>query len=130
MKAENPFPIAHYVDPTYFCDRAKETKVLIGNVLNGRNTVLLSPRRIGKSVLIEHVFHHLKKKKWHCIYVDIAHTTSLNAFTSAIGSAILNALPHKRPAWNQFMDFLKGFRPGIDRTRKEVRSIHDDLLLF
>lgn len=113
MKAENPFPIAHYAGPMYFCDREKETKELIGNVLNGRNTVLLSPRRIGKSVLIEHVFHYLNIKKWHCIYVDIAHTTSLNAFTTAIGSAILNALPHKKPVWNHFMDFLKGFRPGI-----------------
>jgi uncharacterized protein len=113
MKPANPFPIAHYAGPEYFCDRATETKELIGNVLNGRNTVLLSPRRIGKSVLIEHVFHHLKKKKWHCIYVDIAHTTSLNALTSAIGSAVLNALPYKKSAWNQFMDFLKGFRPGI-----------------
>jgi uncharacterized protein len=113
MKPDNPFPIAHYIGPAYFCDREKETKELIGNVLNGRNTVLLSPRRIGKSVLIEHVFHYLKKKKWHCIYVDIAHTTSLHALTSAIGSAVLNALPYKKSSWNQFMDFLKGFRPGI-----------------
>ena len=113
MKSINPFLIAHYAGPEYFCNREKETKSLTGNILNGRNTVLLSPRRIGKSVLIEHVFHQLKKKKWHCIYVDIAHTTSLNSFTTAIGSAVLNALPHKKPAWNQFMDFLKAFRPGI-----------------
>jgi uncharacterized protein len=113
MAAENPFPIAHYVSPEYFCNRTKETKELIGNLTNGRNTVLLSPRRIGKSVLIEHVFHRLKKKKWRCIYVDIAHTSSLNALTSAIGSAVLNALPPKKPIWNQFMDFIKGFRPGI-----------------
>ncbi len=113
MKVMNPFPIARYAGPEYFCNRTKETKELIGNILNGRNTVLLSPRRIGKSVLVEHVFYHLKKKKWHCIYVDIAHTTSLGAFTTAIGSAILNALPYKKPMWNQFMDFLKGFRPGV-----------------
>jgi uncharacterized protein len=113
METRNPFPIAHYDGPEHFCDRIKETKELIGNIVNGRNTVLLSPRRIGKSVLVEHVFHHLKKKRWHCIYVDIAHTTSLNSFTSAIGSAVLNALPHKKPVWNQFMDFIKGFRPGV-----------------
>lgn len=113
MNAPNPFPIARYLGPDYFCNRVMETKDLTGNIVNGRNTVLLSPRRIGKSVLIEHVFQVLKKKKWHCIYVDIAHTNSLGSFTSALGSAVLNAMPYQKPLWNQFMDLLKGFRPGI-----------------
>jgi uncharacterized protein len=113
MSPKNPFPIARYVGPAWFCNRTEETRELTNNIQNGRNTVLLSPRRIGKSVLIQHVFYSLKQKKWQCIYVDIAHTATMHAFTSALGSSVLNALPYKKSLWNQFMDFLKGFRPGI-----------------
>lgn len=45
----NPFVIAEYAGPEYFCDRTEETQELVSNLQNGRNTTLISPRRIGKS---------------------------------------------------------------------------------
>jgi stage III sporulation protein SpoIIIAA len=49
---------------------------LISNLQNGRNTVLISQRRIGKTGLIKNVFHHLShtEKDAVCIYVDIMAT--------------------------------------------------------
>ena len=43
----------------YFCDRIVETEELIANLQNGRNTVLISPRRIGKTGLIKNAFYQL-----------------------------------------------------------------------
>lgn len=70
---KNPFVYQGYVSPYYFCDRTKETEELIANLQNGRNTVLISPRRIGKTGLIKNAFFRLKEleKDAKCIYIDI-----------------------------------------------------------
>ena len=49
INLRNPFVYQGYVSPTYFCDRTEETEELISNLQNGRNTVLISPLRIGKT---------------------------------------------------------------------------------
>jgi len=52
----NPFLTGGYVSAEYFCDREKESESLVKNILNGNNLVLISPRRMGKTGLIEHCF--------------------------------------------------------------------------
>ena len=52
FKPRNPFIYEGYEGPEYFCDRAEETEELISNLRNGRNTTLVSPRKIGKTGLI------------------------------------------------------------------------------
>ena len=86
IKLWNPFVYQGYVSPDYFCDRITETKELIANLQNGRNTVLISPRRMGKTGLIQNAFWQLKKaeKNVICIYIDIFTTilskSGYNAF--------------------------------------------------
>lgn len=48
-KLVNPFIYEGYEGPEYFCDRTVETEDLIANLQNGRNTTLVSPRKIGKT---------------------------------------------------------------------------------
>ncbi|MBE6253749.1 MAG: hypothetical protein E7109_09610 [Bacteroidales bacterium] len=43
---------ADYVGPEYFCDCVEETRMPEDNIRNGRNTVLTSSRRMGKSGLL------------------------------------------------------------------------------
>ena len=43
---DNPFLVAGYESPAYFCDREKETENLRTNLQNGRNITLTSPRRM------------------------------------------------------------------------------------
>ena len=40
-----------------FCDRITETTTLTRYITNGNNVALISPRRLGKTGLIEHCFH-------------------------------------------------------------------------
>ena len=56
-KVTNPFITGGYVSPEYFCDREKESTELLKHIENGNNITLISPRRMGKTGLIEHCFH-------------------------------------------------------------------------
>ena len=52
----NPFVIIGDIPEPYFCDREVETKQIIRTITNEGNIVLMSPRRMGKSRLVKHVF--------------------------------------------------------------------------
>ena len=71
-----------YMCSEYFCDRKKETKTICTALSNERNVVLISPRRIGKTGLIHHVFEQLKKSEpeTKCFYMDINATRNVNQF--------------------------------------------------
>ena len=74
MKLNNPFIISsEYVSEEYFCDRKFETKVIVDNILNGRNTVLISMRRMGKTGLISHCFNRKEiEKSYTTFFVDFS----------------------------------------------------------
>ena len=86
---KNPFLIAGYESPTYFCDREKETKALHSALQNERNVVLLSARRMGKTGLIHHLFATISSSEAYCIYVDIYRTECLKDFIECFGRAII-----------------------------------------
>ena len=110
----NPFVYQGYVSPDYFCDRIVETEELIGNLQNGRNTVLISPRRIGKTGLIKNAFHKLKEieKDATCIYVDIFSTKNQQEFVQVLGSAITqDVLSRGQRAMKNLLEFFGSWRP-------------------
>ena len=93
MKLNNPFVLAGYEGPEYFCDRVAETRTLMRAVLNGSNVTLLSPRRYGKTGLISNAFHHLAQKgEYETIYLDLFGTQNLADFTNALANAVLGRL--------------------------------------
>ena len=70
---ENPFVYKGYEGPNYFCDREKETQEMVSALQNGRNLTVISPRKIGKTGLIKHIFNRIKaeNKDAVCVYIDI-----------------------------------------------------------
>lgn len=110
----NPFLVSGYQSPALFCDRETETSNLLLNAQNGRNTTLLSLRRMGKTSLLHHTIHMLHSQQLGIgIFVDVFDTENLKDFTNKITSAVLNALPEKDPFWKKAMDFVKQLRPVI-----------------
>ena len=85
MNAEiyNPFLVSGYESPEFFCDREKETEDLLETLHTGRNITLTSPRRLGKTGLIKHIYHllRLEDPKVTVIYIDLYSTESLHDFT-------------------------------------------------
>jgi len=113
---DNPFVFQGYEGPEYFCDRVEETKNMISALKNGRNITLISPRKIGKTGLINHAFYQIKKenKDAICIYVDIFSTKNLQEFVETLGRAVIeDALEREKSFANKVLDFFKGLRPTI-----------------
>ena len=110
----NPFVYQGYVSPDYFCDRTEETEELIANLQNGRNTVLISPRRMGKTGLIMNAFYRLKneEKDSKCIYVDIFATKNQHDFVQLLGTAIAQeVMSRERQAMKRLLEFFGSWRP-------------------
>ena len=113
-KLRNPFVYQGYASPDYFCDRIVETEEIISNLQNGRNTVLISQRRIGKTGLIKNVFHHLShtEKDAVCIYVDIMATKNQHDFVQLLGTAIAqDVMSREQKAIKQLLTFFGSWRP-------------------
>ncbi|GHT13786.1 ATPase [Bacteroidia bacterium] len=87
---------------------------LYGNVENGIDTTLISPRRMGKTGLIFHFFEYLDTKTdKEAIYVDIYSARSLNDFIKLLAEATLRKFPEKTSIGKRFLTLLKGLRPLV-----------------
>ncbi|MDR3287568.1 MAG: ATP-binding protein [Prevotellaceae bacterium] len=111
----NPFLLTGYESPEYFCDRKTETEKLINALQNGRNVTLISPRRMGKTGLIHHVFHSFANKKdVTCIYIDIYHTNSLSDFVKLLANTVVGSLDTKsQKIISKVFSFFKSIRPVL-----------------
>ena len=131
---DNPFATVGYLGPETFCDREAETKKILSNIKNGRNTCLLSPRRLGKTALIQHVFHNLPK--WTCIYIDITGTESMTEFLKRFTTGLYNAsqkgvsVREFLQSWKASVDFdpfTGGFSAGLSwvKPNQEKKTIEE-----
>lgn len=111
----NPFIVGKYLSDKYFCDRREETDFLRKQVLNGRDIALISPRRIGKSGLIQHFFHQEDiNEQFHVFYIDIYATTSLTEFVYSLGKGIYEQLKPQTTVWKErFFQIISSFRVGF-----------------
>ena len=110
----NPFLISGYISPEYFCDREKETETITEALLNGRHLTIFSPRRMGKTGLIRHVFYlGLKEKLFTPVYSDIMATTTLKEFVETLGKAVFTAMSRNETALKKILKKLAMLRPKI-----------------
>lgn len=109
----NPFSIASYMGAEYFCDRVEETKELAGALRNGRNVTLISPRRLGKTGLIHHLFQSLNPKEVQCFYVDLFSTSNLQEFSKALVEEVLSKriTPYSEHVLKEIAQFFGALRP-------------------
>ena len=115
MNPKNPFLIAGYHSPDYFCDRERETSDLIAAVNNDRNVTLVAPRRMGKSGLVKNAFYHLAQQgEYKCAYVDIFGTQCLADFVKAFAAGVFTSFETSfDKVVRAASTFLRGFRPTV-----------------
>ena len=108
-KIVNPFIVTGKIDPAYFCDREEESARLIRSLDNGNNLVIISPRRMGKTGLIQFCYEKPEwKKTYYTFFIDILHTSSLREFTYTLGKEIYETLlPRSKRMTQLFMQTLK-----------------------
>jgi AAA+ ATPase superfamily predicted ATPase len=117
---KNPFLLKGYISAEYFCDRKKETADLIRFITNDNNVVLVSPRRMGKTGLIEHCFRQKEiSKNYYTFLVDIYATRNLQEFVYKLGKEIFERLkPRGKRFVENFFSIISSLRPAfkLDET--------------
>lgn len=93
-----------------FTDRQNETKRLLLNFQQGINTVLISPRRIGKTSLVRKVCELAKSDDLKIVYLDIFSCRSDREFYDAFATAVLRQTSSKLEEW---VDYAKRFLSRI-----------------
>ncbi len=97
-----------------FTDREKETARLLQNFQHGVNTVLISPRRWGKTSLVRKVCHLAQSDKLKVVYLDIFSCRSDKDFYDAFASAVLKQTASKLDEWLENVKlFLSRISPKI-----------------
>ncbi|WP_289225649.1 AAA family ATPase [Bacteroides acidifaciens] len=132
-KATNPFIVTGKIEPEYFCDRVTESARLVKSVTNGNNLVIISPRRMGKTGLIQFCYDKPKiADEYYTFFIDILHTSSLREFTYLLGREIYETLlPRSRKMASLFIQTIKsisgkfGFDPitGMPTFNVELGDI-------
>lgn len=90
---KNPFVIVGDIPEAYFCDREDETRKIIRTITNESNIVLMSPRRMGKSRLVKHVFKQEQiANHYQTFYIDLLHTSSIREFAYTFGKTVFDQL--------------------------------------
>ena len=86
---QNPFILSGYYGAAWFCNREQELDKLYQHLENGRNVVLYSWRRLGKTALIKRFFDELEQKNnIKTIYVDLLATQSMEEAIKAVTAAV------------------------------------------
>ena len=119
---KNPFIVTGKIAPEYFCDRVAESAKLIKSISNGNNLVIISPRRMGKTGLIQFCYDKPEiSGEYYTFFIDILHTSCLREFTFLLGKEIYETiLPRSRKMLKLFIQTLKsikgkfGFDPVSD----------------
>ena len=132
-KTTNPFIVTGKIEPEYFCDRVTESARLVKSVTNGNNMVIISPRRMGKTGLIQFCYDKPEiADEYYTFFIDILHTSSLREFTYLLGRAIYETLlPRSRKMASLFILTIKsisgkfGFDPitGMPTFNVELGDI-------
>ena len=112
---DNPFLLSGYVSPEYFCDRETELAEMTEAVENGRNLTILSPRRMGKTGLVHHLFHALRRgRKWTPVYVDIFAARDLAGFVRRFTAAVIGSMDTRLDkALAMATSFFRSIRPTV-----------------
>lgn len=93
-----------------FTDRKSETARLLANFKHGINTVLISPRRWGKTSLVQKVCNLAKSDDLKVVYLDIFSCRSDREFYDAFASAVLKQTSSK---WDEWVENAKLFLSRI-----------------
>lgn len=111
---EVPFVFGVRVEGNTFTDRKEETNRLKMNFLYGVNTILISPRRMGKTSLVEKVCSLVESDTLKIAKIDAFGCRSENDFINAFATAVVRATSSK---WEEWMEnaktFLSRFIPKI-----------------
>src|SRR5437016_11835828 len=113
---DSPFIYGTTVSSHSFTNREVETAKLQSNLLNGVNTTLVSPRRWGKSSLVEKVISDINKKNKEVktVIIDLFSVNGEAEFLEVFAREVIKASSTKWQEWmSSGKDFFKNLIPKL-----------------
>ena len=112
MAIINPFIFGKAAEGTYFTDRAEDSKRLMANLTHGINTILISPRRWGKTSLVKKVISEITQPNIKPVFIDIFQCKSEYEFYHTFATAIIKQTSSKLDEWVEMgKTFLSNISP-------------------
>lgn len=112
MAMENPFVFGKAVEGVYFTDRTEDAKRLSANLTHGINTVLISPRRWGKTSLVKKVMGEMDNREIIPVFIDVFQCKSEYEFYHAFATAVVRQTSSKLDEWVETVKmFLANISP-------------------
>lgn len=109
-----PFIFGVRVEGDTFTDRREETERLKANFTYGINTILISPRRMGKTLLVDKVCSLVESDDIRIAHIDAFGCRSEIDFINAFATAVVRATSGKWEEWIENAKvFLSRFVPKI-----------------
>lgn len=122
---ENPFVFGKVVTGDFFLDREAEQECLQSNIRSGINSMLISPRRWGKSSLVRQVAEKFRKedKSIRFCFIDMFNIRKEEDFYSQLVTSILKSGSGQWEKWMEdAKEFLKGFVPRFNMGSDPVNA--------
>ncbi len=111
---DSPFIFGVRVEGDAFTDRKEETKRLKMNFLYGVNTILISPRRMGKTSLVDKACALVKSDSVKIAKMDAFGCRSEADFVDSFATAVIRATSSKWEEWiENAKTFLSRFVPKV-----------------
>ncbi len=111
---ETPFAFGKIVNEDAFTNRAADIKRLANNLQNHINTILISPRRWGKSSLVKKVATNIGNRNTKIIMLDLMSIRNEEEFYKVLATETIKATSNKLTEWIETgKEFLKHITPKI-----------------
>lgn len=114
----NPFRFGQVVSGDLFCDRKSEIKQITRDLTGGQSIVLYSPRRYGKTSLLQAISKELKTRKMLYGNADFFACNSSEKVVNAVSRATANAIIDDLKSIEKF---VKRAAQIFTRTRFSIR---------
>jgi hypothetical protein len=124
---KSPFLYGKIVEGKYFTNRDNEIGRLIANFTNRINTILISPRRWGKSSLVKEASERFttKNPKYIFCFIDLFNIRDENEFYSYYSKQIIKAATGKpEELLNSAKTFLKNISPKISFSADNITDFN------
>jgi uncharacterized protein len=104
----NPFRYGAVARGEYFADREQEVERLTLDALAGQDVVIISPRRVGKTSLVDRTVEGLRRRKAVVGYVDLFAVQSLPELADRLARGIFEGmLTRRRRLVEQAQEFMQ-----------------------
>lgn len=107
---ENPFVFGSATSGEWFTDREADSKRLSANLTHGINTILISPRRWGKTSLVHKVGENIRSAKIKVVNIDVFACRNPEEFYTLFATEIIKQTSSK---WEEWVENTKQFLSGL-----------------